>query len=217
MDKDKLYQLGLDFKAYNKKSKSELTDEEIKMFKGETWDSLNNKNGYIFPSGEAFRSYVKKRQGKEDILPTREENFNSELVKQKIELDFRKQQVRDELTYINKVKRPISRTEAMCEVIKEITSSLPTQTPYIFIKPHKNKRVIVPLMSDGQVGELVKLDDTAGFNTYNFEVFKRRQQQYFNEIINDSSELGIDEAFVPFLGDDVEGNGKIYKRQSYII
>lgn len=224
MDKDSLYQLGLDFKQYNSKNKSEITDEEIKRFKGETWESLNDKNGQVFSSGEAFRSYVKKRQSKENILPSAEEYKseqlevkNKELIEQQIALDSRKQQFRDELTYINKVKRPISRTEAMCEVLKEITPTLPMQSPYIFIKPSKKRRIIVPLMSDGQVGELVKLEDTAGFNTYNFEVFKRRQQQYFNEIINDSQELGITEAFVPFLGDDVEGNGKIYKRQKFYL
>lgn len=224
MDKEQLYLIGLEFKEYNKKSKSELTDEEIKKFKGENWASLNDKYGCVFPSGEAFRSYVKKRQARENILPNREEVKSEqieikskELLKQKIELNMKIQEFRDERIYLNKTFRPMSRTQMMLNVLKDNTTPIPTQSPYIFIKPHRNKRVIVPLVSDGQVGEMVKIEDTAGFNTYNFKVFKRRQQQYFNEIINDAQELGIDEAYIPFLGDSVEGNGKIYKRQKFYL
>lgn len=217
MDKDTLYQLGIEFKEYNRKPKNKITDEEIKKFKGETWETLNNKNESLFPSGEAFRSYVKKRQQKENVLPKREENISQELIKQKIELDFKKQQTRDELTYINKVKRPISRTEAMCEVLRETTSPLPTQSPFMYIKPAKKKKVIVCLHSDGQVGEMVRLEDSAGFNQYNLDIYNKRQQKYLNAIIDASDELGITEAFVPFLGDAVEGNGNIYKTQKFYL
>lgn len=222
--KEILYQLGLDFKNYNKKIKSELTDEDIKRFKNESWDSLNDSNGKVFANGESFRGYVKKRQSKENILPKVEtvksdilDQKNKELLEQKLQLDFMKQQRRDELTYLNKNKRPLSRTEAMCEVLREVTSPLPTQMSYIFIKPSKKRRVIVPLHSDGQVGEMVRLEDSGGFNEYNLDIFKRRQQTYLNEIINDSIELGIDEAFIPFLGDSIEGNGNIFKTQKFYL
>jgi len=224
INKDELYQLGLAFKEYNRKSKSELTDEEIKQFKGETWDSLNDNNGHLFPSGEAFRSYVKKRQAKEGKLPKVEsvkseqlEQKNKELLKQKIQLDFMKQQRRDELTYLNKNKRPLSRTEAMCEVLRETTSPLPTQMPYIFIQSAKRKKVIVCLHSDGQVGEMVRLADSGGFNQYNLDIYNQRQQKYLNEIIDNSIELGITEAFIPFLGDAIEGNGNVYKTQKFYL
>lgn len=209
-------------------SREELLDIGVQFrggkFPNTTWNSLNEKYGFPFVSGEAWRSFVKNELKKQNKLPNNMEvkneqlEFkNKELLEMKLELDFRKQQNRDELTYINRVKRPIGRTEAMCEVLREITTPLPTQTPYIFIKPEKKKRVIVPLHSDGQVGEMVRLEDSGGFNKYNFEIYKKRQQKYMDDIINDSIELGIDEAFVPFLGDSVEGNGNIYKKQKFYL
>jgi hypothetical protein len=167
---------------------------------------------------------VKGRQAKDGKLPKVEsvkseqiEQKSQELLEQKIQLDFMKQQRRDELTYLNKNKRPLSRTEAMCEVLRETTSPLPTQMPYIFIQPAKRKRVIVPIHSDGQVGEMIRLADSGGFNQYNLEIFKQRQQKYLNAILEDSIELGINEAFVPFLGDAIEGDGNIYKTQKFYL
>lgn len=209
MNKETLYTIGVDFKT-NRENKD---SEYYRM----TWNELNEQQGYPFNSGENYRSFVKKRQAKDGTLSKIEEVVSEELIKQKLELDFMKQQRRDELTYLNKNKRPISRTEAMCEVLREVTDILSPQTPYIFIKPSRNKRVIVPLHSDGQVGEMIKLQDSGGFNQYNFEIYKQRQQIYLNEILNDANELGIDEAFVPFLGDAVEGNGNIYKSQKFYL
>jgi hypothetical protein len=140
-----------------------------------------------------------------------------EVQKKKYEVERQIQKLKDEQNYLKKIKRPVSRTDNMVDKLAEITPTLPIQEPYIFIKQKHNKRVIVPLCSDGQVGEMVKLQDTAGFNTYNFDTYKKRQKCYFQEIVNDAIELGIDEAFVGFLGDDVEGNGTIFKRQkSYL-
>lgn len=185
----------------------------------EWYDLLFKKS---ISSNEARKRYY----GCFELIPMLEElqfdNISDDELKEKIiekqfELDTKIQELKDTKNYINKIKRPVSRTENMLKVLRELSPKLPTQTPYIYIKPNKRKRVIVPLCSDGQVGEMVKIGDTAGFNTYNFETYKRRQQYYYNEIINDSIELGIDEAYVPFLGDDVEGNGTIYKRQKFYL
>ncbi len=133
------------------------------------------------------------------------------------ELDSKIQEFRDERNYLNKNKRAVSRTDNMLKKLEEVTSTIPIQTPYTFIKASPRKRVIVPICSDGQVGEMVKTQDTAGFNTYDFKKFKQRQEHYFNEIVNICAELGINESFVPFLGDAVEGNGSIYKRQKFYL
>jgi transposase-like protein len=203
------------YKKYNK----EITD---------SWNELADKFGFL--NGESLRSWfkryrqsleVKETESAESTQPEQtqesEPSDTNEFLAKKIELDTKIQQFRDERNYLNKVKRPVSRTDAMLEVIREVTSPLPTQTPYIFIKPSKNKRKAVILSSDAQVGEMVKYTDTAGFNKYNFDVFKKRQQQYLNEVVADCQELGIDDVFVAFLGDDVEGTGNIYKRQKFYL
>jgi hypothetical protein len=172
-------------------------------------DTLRKEAPGIYKTYKYYQEKMQNQIKDKDIL--------DEVQKKKYEIERQIQKLKDEQNYLKKVKRPVSRTDNMVDKLVEITPTLPKQEPYIFIKPHHNKRIIVPLMSDGQVGELVKVEDTAGFNTYNFETFKRRQQHYFNEIINDSIELGINEVFIPFLGDDVEGNGNIFKRQkSYL-
>lgn len=204
MTREELLEIGIDFRGG-------------KFPNIKTWNELNDTYGNEFVSGEAFRSFVKKELKKQDKLPSREEKLSKELLEQKIELDFKKQQCRDEITYLNKVKRPLSRTEMMLETLKECTSPLPTQKPFQIIKPKKNKKVLVVLHSDGQCGEMVKLQDTAGFNQYNLEIYNQRQEKYLNEILNTCEELGIDEVCVPFLGDAVEGNGTIYKRQKFYL
>lgn len=210
MSKEELLKIGIDFRAG--------------LYSKDTWDSLNEKYNKPFTSGEAFRSFTKRELKREGKLPQADtmkseqiEQKSKELLKEKIELDFMKQQRRDELTYLNKNKRPLSRTEAMCEVLKEVTSPLPTQSPYIIIPSSKKKRVIIPIHSDGQVGEMVRLEDSGGFNAYNLGIYNRRQQKYLDAILEDSHELGITEAFIPFLGDAVEGNGNIYKNQKFYL
>jgi len=170
------------------------------------WDDLAEQFG--FKSGEAIRSWFKSLRKSKNELNVKNDKF---------EIDRQIQEFRDERNYLNKTKRALCRTENMLKVLKDTTPSLPVQSPYIFIKPSKNYRVIVPLCSDGQVGEMVKMEDTAGFNTYNFDIFKKRQQKYFNTIVEDCIELGIDEAFIPFLGDEVEGTGNIYKKQKFYL
>jgi hypothetical protein len=209
------------------KKASELKQSYHKDGNKTDWSEVEEilqQQGFDIECNESFRCAVKRWEDEYGILKKKEEyktheieSAKEKLIEQKFELDTKIQEFRDERNYLNKIKRPISRTENMTKVLEEITPTIPIQSPYIFIKPNKNKRVIIPLVSDGQVGELVKIEDTGGFNTYNFETFKRRQQYYFNEIINDAMELGIDEAYIPFLGDDVEGNGKIYKRQKFYL
>lgn len=203
MDNKELLEIGLKFRGGG--------------FPNETWETLNKKYGKPFLNGESFRSFVKRELKKQNKLPSREERQSEELIKAKIELDFKKQQCRDEITYLNKIKRPISRTEMMLETIRECTSPLPTQKPFQIIKPKQNRRILVALHSDGQVGEMVKLQDTAGLNQYNLDIYNQRQEKYLNEILNACDELGIDEVYVPFLGDAVEGNGSIYKRQKFYL
>jgi len=209
LDND-LVQIGINFRAG--------------MYPNHTWESLNIDQGSPFKNGESFRGFIKKTLKKEGKLPTVEKvesehlvEKNKELLAQKIQLDFMKQQRRDELTYLNKNKRPLSRTEVMCDVLRDITSPLPNQAPFIFIKPAKRRKVIVALHSDGQVGEMIKLDDSGGFNEYNLEIYNQRQQKYLNTILEDSNELGITEAFIPFLGDAIEGDGNIYKSQKFYL
>jgi hypothetical protein len=174
------------------------------------YDSLRKAMQPDIYGGYSVYKYLKDKIENENVS---DDNILKEVQEKKFEVETQIQKLKDEQNYLKKVKRPITRTQNMVDKLEEITEQLPVQSPYMFIKPSYNKRVIVPLCSDGQVGEMVKLQDTAGFNKYNFDTYKRRQEYYFNEIINDSIELGINEAFVPFLGDDVEGNGTIFKRQ----
>lgn len=203
--------------------KQQYHKEQFKTDWSEVEEILQGQ-GFNIVCDENFRCAVKRYESKNGILKKREEVINEsidiknkELIAQKIEIDFKKQQLRDELTYVNKNKRPLSRTEAMCEVLKEVTSPLPIQKQFNIITPSKNRKIMVVLLSDAQVGEMLKTNDTAGFNEYNFDVFKSRMQKYLNEIISDCKELGINEIQLCQVGDDVEGTGNIYKKQKFYL
>jgi hypothetical protein len=202
MDKEQLLKLGI----------AKRNGEE-----DASWDELNISCGCPFKNGENFRCFIKKQLKKNNQLPVRPEYDNQEYVAKKIEIDTKIQEFRDERTYLNKVKRPVSRTDNMLNVIKEVTTALPYQQPYSYIIPNKRKRQMVILHSDGQVGEMIRNEDTGGFNQYNFDIYKNRQEKYMNEILSDCHELGIDEATVCWLGDAVEGNGSIYKKQKFYL
>jgi hypothetical protein len=131
-------------------------------------EEILTEQGFNIECDENFRCAVKKYESKNGILKKKEEYKsdvldikNKELIEQKLELDTKIQEFRDERTYLNKIKRPISRTDNMLNVLRENVNPIPTQSPYMFIKPKRGKRVIVPLMSDGQVGEMVRLEDAA--------------------------------------------------------
>lgn len=187
-------------------------------------EELLSELGYDVVCDENFRCAVKAYEKKKGLLKTREEvktkeieNAREKLLETKFELDTKVQEFRDERNYLSRVKRPLSRTDIMCNTIKEVTSPLPYQTPYTFIKPNKRKRKMVCLLSDGQVGEMVKLPDTAGFNEYNFDIYKKRLDNYFNTIMTDCEDLKIDNIQILELGDHVEGDGNIYKSQKYYL
>ena len=187
-------------------------------------EELLKSNGYDVVCDENFRCIVKSFEKAKGILKSKEEfktkeieDAREKLLETKFEVDTKIQEFRDERNYLNKVKRPLSRTDMMCNTIKEVTTPFPVQSPYVFIKPSKRKRKMVILHSDQQIGEMIQKDDAGGFNEYNFEIFKQRQQQYLNEIVLDCNELGITEAQVCMLGDNVEGTGNIYKRQKHYL
>lgn len=77
MDNKELLEIGLKFRGGG--------------FPNETWESLNKKHGFPFPSGEAFRSFVKRELKKQNKLPqkddTRVENKYGEEEFKRVEIE----------------------------------------------------------------------------------------------------------------------------------
>gem|GEM_PF-3713374 len=138
-----------------------------------------------------------------------------EINKQQHELEVAKQELLDERRELLKEKRSVTRTEWMSQKIQEVTTPLSPIGPYAIIKPSDKhpRRTLCVLHSDGQVGELIQPPDTAGFNTYNIETFIRRDNAYANIVVDAAVEFGVEAAVLLQLGDSIEGNGRIYKRQ----
>jgi hypothetical protein len=77
------------------------------------------------------------------------------------------------------------------------------------------------LRSDAQVGEFVDPIITNGLGNYNFNVYVRRIETLVQKVIlfhdQDFKSLGLSKLVSPQLGDQVEGEGAVYKGQSYYI
>ncbi len=75
INKDELFKIGIDFRAG--------------LYPNDTWESLNRKYNCPFPTGEAFRSYVKKRLKKEDNLPLSDKQIHRDLNDKDLESKYK--------------------------------------------------------------------------------------------------------------------------------
>lgn len=134
---------------------------------------------------------------------------------EKHKFEVAKQEFLDERRELLKEKRSVTRTEWMSQKIQEVTTPLSPIKPYVILKPSNKhpRRTLCVLHSDGQVGELIQPPDTAGFNTYDVETFIRRDGIYANNVVQAIYDFDVEAVKVLQLGDSVEGNGRIYKRQ----
>ena len=88
--------------------------------------------------------------------------------------------------------------------------------------PHKTKDAqdFFALFSDSQIGSLVDPDAVQGLSAYNFDIFKKRLNNWVHTIAKfrhqDKKALGLNKLVIKFLGDIVEGE-MIYRGQAFYI
>jgi hypothetical protein len=89
-------------------------------------------------------------------------------------------------------------------------------------KSYKTKEAqdFFALFSDAQIGELVEPEAVQGLSGFNFEIFKKRLDNWVKAILRfrnqDKNALGLNKLVLKFLGDNVEGE-MIYRGQAFYI
>jgi hypothetical protein len=204
------------FKAYKvrlcrNKDAYELSWKQIaSLINAETDEQRHDESTYR----KWWNAYI---EGYEDALIDAEHDVDilAQINKQKSELEVVRQGLLDERRELLKEKRSFNRTQFMAQKFQEITVPFSPVKPYAIIKPSDThpRRTLCVLHSDGQVGELIQPPDTAGFNTYDIETFIRRDGAYANIVTDAAIDFDVEAVKVLQLGDSIEGNGRIYKRQ----
>jgi len=123
MSKNELYTIGVDFKNNRNKYKTLLNTNKP------SWSDLNNFYELPFPTGEAYRQFIKKRQGKDGTLK-KQEVIRDIIVEKKLdqvreivgELDIKKQQIRDQNRQLNALKKDFIKSVSVAEDIKDYLS-----------------------------------------------------------------------------------------------
>jgi len=111
------------------------------------------------------------------------------------------------------------RTETLLNHITAILSKVKFKNPPP-VKSRKNKHQLEVhvLHGDQQVGSEILSSRTQGLGKYNLDVFKKRMETMREKICmfaeQDKNILG-NKLVLTFLGDTVEGDGSIYKKQPY--
>jgi len=183
LSKDELYKIGTDFKNNRDKYKTILKTNNP------SWTELNEHCSLPFPSGEAFRSFVKKRQSKDGTLK-KQDVFRDEVVEKKLsdletkEIDLKKERIRlgDQRNKLNTLIRQSARGDNL----KELIESSIKQGQF------KNFEFIIPNHQYGEDNEMIipisdchyALTINNEFETYNTDVFIERLSNYLIQIID---------------------------------
>lgn len=196
MSKDELYQIGINFRNNLYK--------DIK-----TWNHLNDNNGKPFPSGEAWRCFVKKRLKEDGQLPTKEivrdinvQNKLDEIDLKEIELKKEKQKFFDHRTALNKVIREEARWDELKSLVENTIK---------VIEPYKNNSIGNLKQSNNDL--LIGLNDLHFgieidnyWNKYNPEIAKERLEKYLIEIESIQELHKSENCYVCANGDLISGN-----------
>lgn len=89
-------------------------------------------------------------------------------------------------------------------------------------KPKSKQALEVHLLrSDAHVGEMVDPQSTSGLGNYNYNTYLSRLETLTQKVVlfhdQDTKNLGLSKLVIAYLGDQLEGEGAIYKGQSYYI
>jgi hypothetical protein len=152
----------------------------------------------IEPEGKAF-------------IPEHEEGFE--------EVSFATQLVGQKTAFQRKFHLEKNRTQILLEYLKDrLTPLEPIPVPEIKLSQGRPERVFSLSLSDLHVGQLVTLEDSAGIEEYNIEVFHKRMDVLINKLaaIAERTRLWANLNTIEFnlLGDNIEGE-LIFPSQSF--
>lgn len=172
----------------------------------------------VFGEGNNYNSSeVRKRfYGIKRILELIEENKTenitdnevlTELQMKKIEIEKERKKLQTEKLFNNRLVRDCAKIELYLEKIEECVNNLePFDRHEIHIRPEGNKVAIINI-SDAHVGKEGKIIGLKGeiLNEYNFEIFKERMFNLFDEVLKIVQRENISEIKLLALGDMVDG------------
>ncbi|HEY8888928.1 MAG TPA: metallophosphoesterase family protein [Clostridium sp.] len=206
MSKNELYTIGVDFKNNRNKYKTLLNTNKP------SWSDLNNFYELPFPTGEAYRQFIKKRQGKDGTLK-KQEVIRDIIVEKKLdqvreivgELDIKKQQIRDQNRQLNALKKDFIKSVSVAEDIKDYLSENCTiiipEYCHETLNVNNSKYKMIVHMTDWHIGYVI---DNCKGNYYNWEIANKRVDKLISECYKYIELYGISNISVVNTGDIIE-------------
>lgn len=209
MNKEELYNIGLEFKADKNNNKY------IEMFKTSkpTWEHLNNYYGKPFKTGENFRQFVKQRQAKEGTL-NKIEIVRDEQTEKKLdqireivgEIDIKTQQLRDQRRKLNALKRDFIKSISIAEEIKDYlkencTIIIPEYCRSPLVSDPDSTYEMIIHITDWHIGYII---NNCKGNYYNWEIANDRVNILISECYKYIKLYNITKVTVVNTGDVIE-------------
>ena len=178
----------------------DFIDELNKEFENNrTLISIANKLGRLTPPVSYAHCEPKKSQEAREELEklAKSEESIIEMPPKKVDLIVEKdrdiQRLKTQLGIVQRkytaANKAANLQESIIGALKESISALPVvKVPTLkSFKVERTKETALLLLSDLHAGEVVKLDETGGINSYNFDIMKQRLKYLANSIIDISS------------------------------
>lgn len=185
-----------------------------------THKALMEGEGFLdSDTSEAYRCLVKDYQkeiGKLHSLPKHADLIAShklDAIKQTVgEMYYIKRENQEILSEMNKIKRDLTRTAIVTEMIREVmVDDIDFNIPHYVFEPKiaKSANKAIVTLTDLHVGAVVH--NVFG-NYYDYEIAKKRLNLYTQKILDYCNVFGITEIMVCGLGDYVEHYNMRYKQ-----
>jgi len=183
---------------------------------GETWTAIAKWVEQEF--GEPIhRTTVQRWYDKEVSL----ENINPDdiildSIEDRIKIDKKLATYKAETTFYKKLYEKSLREYAQTDLLTDIIKGSIPGFSKVEVYPKRNKvagdtpQAVVAPLSDTHIGEFIDLEQMAGLNSYNFEIFNNRLYGWATQLITlielRRSAVPIPELVIPMLGDMISGD-----------
>lgn len=196
MDREKLLQIGIDFREGKRSEK--------------TWNDLNDSMDKPFASGESYRCFVKKELKKVNKLPSKEEVVTEEMQNKLEEIDLKiielqKERKKVQTTKIeyNRILRESAREEMLFEELQKSIEKYAVNPPKFneIAKINNNKKDGIMSFSDIHYGKIFE----SITNKYSEKESISRMNKLLNETVEICKKEGLTHLHVINGSDSIEG------------
>lgn len=175
------------------------------------FDTLRKATQTIFGGAFVSEYYKSKQASKTD------DTYLDKIRAEKQEIRKEKQKLFDERAAINKMLREQGRQESMFDIVaRAIEEYTPTKFDYSPAKMENGDCDLIIHLTDIHCG----VDIQSGFNTFNFDILKKRLKNYLDEINDIRTTYKAQNAYVILGGDMIQGlihtNARIEAKENVV-